>query len=177
MLAYPWRGQATVSKVFQKRPWHQSDHWCNWIFIEKPTPPCAQKAMWSDYKHHNTLKLLVGIALCWTFTFISKLWLEKIVQVSGLIDLLEKGDHLMVDRGLNIRDLFTRRGVKLNIPPFSKGRFLNSTYHTNKKAKEEFSLSKPEPLSPQTQATTLFTFPAANVHCYLLHLFVILPLF
>ena len=79
----------------------------------------------------------------------SKLWLEKIVQVSGLIDLLEKGDHLMVDRGLNIRDLFTRRGVKLNIPPFSKGRFSNSTYHTNKKAKEELSLfSNPGPLFP-----------------------------
>ena len=108
------------------------------------------------------------------------MWLEKIVQVSGLIDLLENGDHFMVDRGLNIRDLFTRRGVKLNIPPFSKGRFSNSTYHTNKKAKEELSLfSNPEPLSPppQTQATTLFTFPAANGQHYLLHLFVILPFF
>lgn len=32
------------------------------FFIEKPTSPCAQKATWSDYKHHNTVKLLVGIA-------------------------------------------------------------------------------------------------------------------
>lgn len=66
---------------------------------------------------------------------------KKIVQESGLIDLLEKGDHLMADRGFNIGDLLTRRGVKLNIPPFSKGRF----------------------------ATTLFTFPAANVHNYLVN--------
>ena len=49
---------------------------------------------------------------------------KTIVQESGLIDLLEKGDHLMADRGFNIGDL-TRRGVKLNIPPFSKGRFAN----------------------------------------------------
>ena len=108
------------------------------FFIEKPTSPCAQKATWSDYKHHNTLKLLVGIAPCGAFIFISKLWSgstsdRKIVQESGLIDLLEKGDHLMADRGFNIRDLLTRRGVKLNIPPFSKGRFADSTYHTSQK--------------------------------------------
>ncbi|XP_068723336.1 uncharacterized protein [Montipora capricornis] len=96
------------------------------FFIEKPTSPCAQKATRSDYKHHNTVKLLVGIAPNGAFTFISKLWSgstsdRKIVQESGLIDLLEEGDHLMADRGFNIRDLLTRRGVKLNIPPFSKG--------------------------------------------------------
>ena len=39
--------------------------------------------------------------------------------------------------------------MKLNIPPFSKGRLVaNSTYHTSKKAKEELSLlTNPEPLS------------------------------
>ena len=94
------------------------------FFIEKPTSPCAQKSTWSDYKHHNTVKLLVGIAPCGAFTFISKLWSgstsdRKTVQESGLIDLLEKVDHLMADRGFNIRELLTRRGVKLNIPPFS----------------------------------------------------------
>ena len=98
------------------------------FFIEKPISPCAQRASWSDYKHHNTLKLLVGIAPNGAFTFISKLWSgsasdRKIVQESGLIDLLEDGDHLMADRGFNIRDLLTRRGVKLNIPLFSKGKF------------------------------------------------------
>ena len=120
------------------------------FFIERPTSLCAQKDTWSDYKRHNTLKLLVRIAPCGAFTFISKLWSGKIAQESGFIDLLEKGDHLMADRGFNnIRDLLTRRGVKLNIPPFSKGRFANSTYHTSKKAKEELSLlTNPEPLSP-----------------------------
>ena len=96
------------------------------FFIEKPTSPCEQKATWSDYKHHNTVKLLVGIAPNGTFTFISKLWSgstsdRKIVQESGLIDFLQEGDHVMADRGFNIRDLLTRPGVKLNIPLFSKG--------------------------------------------------------
>ena len=48
---------------------------------------------------------------------------RKIVQESGLIDHLEEGDHLMADRGFNIRELLTRRGVKLDIPLFSKGMF------------------------------------------------------
>lgn len=96
------------------------------FFIEKPTYPCAQKATWSDYKHHNTIKQLVGIAPSGAFTFISELWSgstsdHKIVLESGLIDLLQEGDHVMADRGFNIRDLLTRIGVKLNIPPFSKG--------------------------------------------------------
>lgn len=159
----------------------------HWIFHWEPISSCAQKATWSYYKHHNTLKLLVGIAPCRAFTFISKLWSgstsdRKILQESGLIDHLEKGDHLMADRGFNIRDLLTRRGVRLNILPLSKGRFANSTYHTSKK--ELPLLTRPELLSltqsPQTQATPLFTFPAANVHYYLLlpvELLVILPLF
>ena len=38
---------------------------------------------------------------------------KKIVQESGLIDLLEKGDHLMADRGFNIikRPPGKKRGV------------------------------------------------------------------
>ena len=96
------------------------------FFIEKPTSPCTQKATWSDYKHHNTVKLLVGIAPNGALTFISELWSgstsdRKIVQESGLIDLLQEGDHVVADRGFNIRNLLTRRGVNSNIPPFSKG--------------------------------------------------------
>lgn len=68
----------------------------------------------------------MGITPSGAFTFISELWSgstgdRKIVQESGLIDLLQAGDHVMADRGFNIRNLLTRIGVKLNIPPFSKG--------------------------------------------------------
>ena len=183
LLRWPTREEVKrqFPKSFKKYPDTSVITDATEFFIEKPTSPCAQRAAWSDYKHHNTLKLLVGIAPCGAFTFILKLWSGstsdwKIVQESGLIDLPEKGDHLMADRGFNIRDLLTRRGVKLNIPPFSKGRSVaNFIYHTSKKAKEELSLLTPVP--SQTQATTLFTFLAADVHYYLLHLFVILPLF
>ena len=32
---------------------------CTEFFIEKPSSPSARKATWSDYIHHNTVKLLV----------------------------------------------------------------------------------------------------------------------
>ena len=107
LLRWPTREEVKrqFPKSFKKYPDTRVIIDATEFFIEKPASPCAQKATWSDYKHHNTLKLLVGIAPCGAFTFISKLWSgstsdRKIVQESGLIDLLEKGDHLMADRGI-----------------------------------------------------------------------------
>ncbi|XP_068676861.1 uncharacterized protein [Montipora foliosa] len=98
---------------------------CTEFFIEKPSSPSAQKATWSDYKHHNTVKSLVGITPSGAFSFISKLWSRstsdrRVTQESGLIDLLEEGDQVMADRGFTIRNLLTKKGVKLNMPPFTK---------------------------------------------------------
>ena len=102
---------------------------CTEMFIEKPTSPYAQRATWSDYKEHNTIKALVGITPSGYFSFLSEFWTgsttdRRITQESGLVDLLEEGDAVMADRGFNIRDILTKKKVYLNIPPFSKkGRF------------------------------------------------------
>ncbi|PFX23183.1 hypothetical protein AWC38_SpisGene12253 [Stylophora pistillata] len=98
---------------------------CTEMYIEKPTSPYAQRATWSEYKGHNTIKALVGITPSGYFSFLSKFWTgstsdRKITQESGLKDLLEEGDSVMADRGFNIRDILTKRKVYLNIPPFSK---------------------------------------------------------
>ena len=105
---------------------------CTEFFIEKPSSPSAQKATWSDYKHHNTVKLLVGITPSGAFSFVSKLWTgstsdRRVTQESGLLDLLEEGDHVMADRGFTVRDLLTKKGVKLNISPFTKGNTATET--------------------------------------------------
>ena len=34
---------------------------CAEVFIERPKPLDCQAAPWSDYKHHNTIKCLVGL--------------------------------------------------------------------------------------------------------------------
>ena len=82
----------------------------------------SQSQTWSQYKHHNTWKALVGISPNGAFTFVSKLWTgrvtdKKITVECGILKLLEKGDNIMADRGFNIADIFPP-GVTLNIPPF-----------------------------------------------------------
>ena len=49
---------------------------------------------------------------------------QQLTKKSGLIDLLEKGDSVMADRGFNIQDDLTPLGVRVNIPPFLKGKTL-----------------------------------------------------
>ena len=103
---------------------------CTEIFIQKPSMPSSQRITWSSYKHHNTSKLLVATSPRGTFTFISSLWTgsisdKRIVQESGFMDLIERGDDVMADRGFLIRDLLAEKGATLNIPPFAHGKQLS----------------------------------------------------
>ena len=86
----------------------------------------AQSETWSDYKHHNTWKLLVGITPNSQVTFLSQLWGgrvsdKQIARESGVLELLETGDNVMVDRGFDIADIVPN-GVAVNMPPFLAGR-------------------------------------------------------
>ena len=44
---------------------------CAEVFIERPKSLDCQAATWSDYKHHNTIKFLVGISPSGFITFLS----------------------------------------------------------------------------------------------------------
>ena len=44
---------------------------CFEIFIERPTNLKARAQTWSNYKHHNTVKVLVGISSQGAISFIS----------------------------------------------------------------------------------------------------------
>ena len=46
---------------------------------------------------------------------------RKLVEHSGLLEKLEPGDQIMADKGLQIQDLLTPLGVRLNVPPFLIG--------------------------------------------------------
>ncbi len=100
------------------------------FFIQKPYRPLAQRQTWSNYKHHNTFKLLVGIMPTGVITFLSKLYTGSIsdlhiVKKSKLLDLLESEDDVMADRGFNIRHLLLQKHSTLNIPAFSHGQNLS----------------------------------------------------
>ena len=89
---------------------------------EKPANPDVQAATWSNYKGRNTFKLLVGVSPNGAVTFISPLYGgrtsdKELTKRSGLLDLLERNDTIMADRGFDIGSLMPE-GTGLNIPPF-----------------------------------------------------------
>ena len=95
---------------------------CTEFFIAIPSSLVNQTLTYSSYKSHNTFKLLVGISPTGVVKFLSKLWGsnasdKQIVKESGLLDLLEKGDNVMADKGFLIQDLLDPLGVTLNMPP------------------------------------------------------------
>ena len=96
---------------------------CTEIFTETPSSLPVQSAIYSHYKHHHTLKGLVGISPSGVVTFISDLYGgatsdKEITRQCGILQLLEPGDAVMADKGFHIRYDLMLLGVKLNIPPF-----------------------------------------------------------
>ena len=97
-----WANKKTVAdtmpKCFKKEyPTTRVILDCTEIFIEMPTSFRSQSATFSNYKHHNTAKGLVGIAPNGAVTFVSDLYAgrfsdKKITKDSGIYDLLQPGD-------------------------------------------------------------------------------------
>lgn len=99
---------------------------CSEIFIDRPRNLEIQALTWSDYKKHNTVKFLVGIAPSGMISFLSKAWGgrasdQHITRESGFLDLLEPTDLVMADRGFTIKEDLMVRGATLEIPPPSSG--------------------------------------------------------
>jgi len=126
-----WASKETVNKTMPncfKEKYHTTrvilD--CTELFIEMPTSYRTQSATFSNYKHHNTAKGLVGIAPNGAITFVSDLYAgrfsdKKITKDSGIYSLLQSGDSIMADRGFDLDDDLPE-GVLLNIPPFLNGK-------------------------------------------------------
>ena len=100
---------------------------CFEIFIERPQSFQARAATYSNYKKHNTVKILIGITPTGSISFISKAWggrvSDKVItQKSGFLDKIKYGDVVMADRGFNIPDELAINGARLEIPAFTKGK-------------------------------------------------------
>jgi len=99
------------------------------VFIETPSDLFMQSSTWSNYKHHNTAKVLIGCTPNGVISFVSPLYVGgisdvELTKVSGFLDMLDgkKGVSVMADRGFTVRDLLEEKGVRLNIPPFMENR-------------------------------------------------------
>ena len=99
------------------------------IFIETATDLFMQSSTWSNYKHHNTLKVLVCCTPNGCISYISPAYVGgisdvELTKVCGFLDTLDgkPGISVMADRGFTVQDALKEKGATLNIPPFMEGR-------------------------------------------------------
>ena len=100
---------------------------CSEIFIQRPKNLTARAQTWSNYKHNNTVKYLIGISPSGAVMFLSSGWGgrvsdKRITIDSGFIDKLEAGDCILADRGFNVKAELAVKGAVLKIPSFTKGK-------------------------------------------------------
>lgn len=99
---------------------------CTEIYIEKPKDLKLQALTWSDYKHHQTVKVLVSILPTGFFNFVSKAWGGRtsdnhLTRNCGFLDLVEPYDSVMADKGFQIREDLLLRRAEFHIPPGRRG--------------------------------------------------------
>ena len=75
------------------------------IPIERPSNLEAQATTWSNYKHKNTVKVLLGIAPQGVISFVSDTWGGRVndkylTDHCGILKKLLSQDIVLADRGL-----------------------------------------------------------------------------
>ena len=91
------------------------------IWCEVPEDIYAQRSLWSAYKHHCTIKFLVGISMTGVFNFCSEGYPGRItdanlVDMCGFLKEIKAGEGVMADRGFLIQAMLAVQGAHLHVP-------------------------------------------------------------
>lgn len=89
-------------------------------------PVTLKASTWSDYKHHNTAKVLVSVTPNGAFNFVSEAWGGQTSDVhwtreSNFYDILEPHDEVMADRRFTVMEDLLIRNATLHIPAGKRG--------------------------------------------------------
>lgn len=95
---------------------------CSELFIETLSSLDDTAACWSNYKHHYTVKYLIGITTNGTVSYLSDCYGGRatnvfIVRDSGFLQKLQPRDQVMANRGFKIQDMQALSQCTLGIPP------------------------------------------------------------
>ena len=101
---------------------------CFEVFIERPSSLQTRAQSYSNYKHSNTIKYLIGIAPHGVVTFVSEGWGGRtsdkyLTENCSFLDNLKPGDLVLADRGFNIGDTVALMCAEVKIPAFTRGKF------------------------------------------------------
>ena len=96
---------------------------CTEVFTKRPSGLGIRKQLFSTYKHHNTVKFLVGISPSGAILYVSGMWGgrasdQMITRQCGLLDSLGVGQDVMADRGFDLEVDLQARGIRLFMPSF-----------------------------------------------------------
>lgn len=96
---------------------------CFEIFIERSSVLRALAQAWSTYKHHETIKFLIGISMSGAIIFISpafggKASDKEIVLKSGFISHLKENNLVLADKGFLVEEEINEAGAFLRMPCF-----------------------------------------------------------
>ncbi|XP_024887575.1 uncharacterized protein LOC112464670 [Temnothorax curvispinosus] len=99
---------------------------CTEVPIQRPKNVCCRKIAYSNYKRTYTVKIMTGVT-AGTISFLSRAYGGKysdklIFEQSGLINLVEKGEAIMVDKGFLIDHICLENQVILIRPPFLRNK-------------------------------------------------------
>ena len=100
---------------------------CFEVFIDRPSILLARAQTFSSYKHHNTIKVLIGITPQGSVCYVSEAWGGRtsdkfLTENCGFLDKVLPGDMVMADRGFTISESVGLQQARLVIPAFTKGK-------------------------------------------------------
>lgn len=100
---------------------------CTEVPVQKSSCLCCRLKTYSHYKSNHTLKFMTGVSPSGLITFTSRMYGSRVsdkalFEQSGLLDKVEPGDAIMVDKGFLIDELCFKKEVTLIRPQFLRNK-------------------------------------------------------